>query len=125
MTRMTCSHEFPCSRAACERLSYHAIECVSRKQHIRDWHLLLVSDPMTCCSPQVQQMSRFQLCSDCYQAEQAALVAGALTRLPAGINLGALVGCNLNLMIYPDSMSDGVHKCKTIIKKSLPLRFWA
>ena len=36
---------------------------------------------------QVQQMSRFQLCSECYHAEQAATVAGVPTRLPAGIHL--------------------------------------
>jgi hypothetical protein len=36
-------------------------------------------------------MSRFQLCGDCYTAEQAALVAGVPTRLPAGITLNALL----------------------------------
>jgi len=40
---------------------------------------------------QVQQMSRFQLCSECYHAEQAAQVAGVPNRLPAGIHLAALI----------------------------------
>ena len=46
---------------------------------------------MSCGPRQVQQMSRFQLCGDCYTAEQAALVAGVPTRLPAGITLNALL----------------------------------
>ena len=65
---------------------------VSRYLHVAIICLYQASEPSTVCAiSQVQQMSRFQLCSDCYHSEQAALVAGAQTRLPAGITLGALV----------------------------------
>lgn len=41
---------------------------------------------------QVQQMSRFQLCAECYQAEVAALSGGPPGRgLPAGMSLAELI----------------------------------
>ena len=41
---------------------------------------------------QVQQMSRFQLCHECYRAEATAAASGVPGRgLPAGMSLGELI----------------------------------
>jgi len=84
--------------------------CAPHARHGGTYSALLT--PWSLNPPQqVQQMSRFQLCSECYHAEQAATVAGVPTRLPAGIHLVRPQTPQSHVVIGDNSTLDSIGCC--------------